>query len=252
MTAMMRNRAGKIAVVTGAARGIGRAFAERLAQEGATVIAVDLSSEDDVAAALRAAGAPTAEFITCDVSDEAAVRAATQDILARHGRCDILVNNAGIVPHEPFDKVTLANWRHTMAVNVESVVLMCQGLFPAMAGNGYGRVVNISTDQLGLTIGNFTSYMASKAAIIGLTRALANEFGDRGITINCIAPGLTKVARTEQFGEALFDRLSQGQAIRRHETPADLVGAMSFLTSDDAAFYTGQTMIVDGGLLNAI
>lgn len=251
MGVVLRSKADRIAVVTGAARGIGRAFAQRLAGEGATVIAVDLDQEDDVAGALLAAGASAAAFKQADVSDEARVEALAREIIAEYGRCDILVNNAGVVPHEPLADITLANWRRTMAINVESVLLTCRAFFPDMARKGYGRVVNMSTDQLGLTLGGFSTYMASKAAIIGLTRALANEFGAQGITVNCIAPGLTKVPRTEVYGP-LFDELAQAQAIKRHELPEDLVGAMSFLTSDDAAFFTGQTMIVDGGLLNAI
>ncbi|WP_281273956.1 SDR family NAD(P)-dependent oxidoreductase [Sphingobium fluviale] len=162
-----------------------------------------------------------------------------------------MVNNAGIVPHEALADVTVADWRRTMAINVESVMLMCRSFFPSMAERKYGRVVNLSSDQLGLTLGGFATYMATKAAIIGLTRALANEFGEQGITVNCIAPGLTKTARTEIYGP-LFDELAKTQAIKRHEVPEDLVGAMSFLTSDDSSFITGQTLIVDGGLMNAI
>ena len=175
-------------------------------------------------------------------------------ILERFGRCDIIVNNAGILQHASLGETTVENWRRTMAVNVDAMFLICRALVPGMADRNYGRVVNLASDMIGSTAAGFVSYFASKGAVIGLSRALANEFGQHGVTANCIAPGFTRTPRTEEeVGEGpMFEIMAKAQAIKRTPVPDDLVGAMSFLTSDDAAFITGQTLIVDGGFLKTI
>jgi NAD(P)-dependent dehydrogenase (short-subunit alcohol dehydrogenase family) len=141
-----------------------------------------------------------------------------------------------------------------MAVNFESMFMICQALLPAMETNRYGRIVNMASTTVGAVIPGFAHYIASKAAVIGFTRALATEAAIHGITVNCIAPGLTRTPMTEKVfvDGAAFDVLAQMQAIKRTEVPGDLVGGMSFLTSDDSAFITGQTLIIDGGFLRSL
>ena len=246
-----RPKAGKIALVTGAARGIGLAYAERLALEGAIVIAADRDKTPGLREKLLSLGAPEADTHQVDVSDETQIEHCAKAILARHGRCDIIVNNAGIYPMVPFAELSLKRWRETMAINTESAFLFCHALVPSMIAQQYGRIVNTASNILGGVHEGFVHYIASKGAVIGFTRGLASELGRHGITVNAIAPGLTRTPTTEAalHDPALFDALSQAQPIKRPGLPSDLAGAMSFLTSDAAAFFTGQTLIVDGGLV---
>lgn len=252
----VRSKKGKVALVTGAATGLGRAFALRLAAEGATIMALDRAEGSDLAETLRDSGASGAVFFQADVSDEAQVEQMGRTIIGRFGRCDIIVNNAGVAHRAPLSEVTLADWRHVMAVNVDSMFLINRALVPHMVQRNYGRIVNITSNTLGSTATDFCPYIASKGAVVGFTRALANEVGQYGVTVNCIAPGLTRTARTEEEARhsniPIFEMIAQGQAIKRQAVPEDLVGAMSFLTSDDAAFITGQTLIVDGGFLKTM
>lgn len=255
----VRNRGGnsrRVALITGAARGLGQGFAVRLASEGVFVLAADRLSSDETLELVRAAGGEGAE-LRVDLSDSTSIAAGTAEVLAEHGKVDILVNNAGIIPNVEFEKIDIGQWRALMAINLEAPFLLCQALIPAMQKQSWGRIVNITSNTVGLKIPGFAHYVASKAGLIGLTRALASEFGPNGITVNAVAPGLTRTAgmmdphrrgpggvTTEQ--EIAF--LSQLSAIPRGGEVADLVGTISFLSSDDAAFVTGQTIVVDGGL----
>jgi NAD(P)-dependent dehydrogenase (short-subunit alcohol dehydrogenase family) len=254
MNQLTRSKKDKIAIVTGAAAGLGLSFAKRLASEQATVIAVDRDEARELPEKLKALGASDASFIQADVSDEAQIERLAGSVLDRYRYCDIIVNNAGICPHVPFSELTLAEWRRVMAVNVESMFLMSRALVPAMIERHYGRIVNITSAMLGEVISGRCHYMASKSAIIGFTRALANELGAHGVTVNCIAPALTRTPTTERElpDMSIFEMVAQARAIKKHAMPDDLSGALSFLTSDDAAFITGQTLIVDGGLLKAL
>lgn len=245
------SKQGKVAVVTGAAQGLGRAFARRLAAEHATVLALDRNPAPDLAQELRESGGAGSEFHQVDVSDAQQVESFAQAALAKHSHCDILVNNAGIALLQPLLDISLEDWRRVMSINVESVFLLCKAFAPAMRAQRYGRIVSISSNTVGLVVENMAHYIASKAAMVGFTRAIATELGPHGITANCIAPGLTRTERTIQAfpGDEVFQENAQAQAIKRPGVPEDLVGAVSFLTSDDSAFITGQTLIVDGGLL---
>ena len=241
---------GHVAVVTGAAGGIGRAFALKLAAEGAAVAVVDVADGSGTVAEIAAAGGKGASFIA-DVSDPGQVAALVAPIEESLGTVDILVNNAGIYPRVDFADTTIAEWRRVFAVNVESMFLTIQAFSPAMKTRGWGRIVNMASNSVGLSVPGVTHYIASKMAVIGLTRGIATEFGDFGITANVIAPSVVRTPGTEHFSEEDFGALAQMQSIKRPELPEDLTGALTFLVSDDSAFVTGQTLYVDGGLIRS-
>jgi NAD(P)-dependent dehydrogenase (short-subunit alcohol dehydrogenase family) len=251
---MAKSHHDKIAVISGAANGIGQAFAQRLAQDGAHIVVADLAPGTETVKMVEAAGRQALAHKT-DVSSEESVKALAAEVAKRFGRCDILVNCAGIYPLQPFAQMTFADWRRVQAINLDSVFLMSAAFAPGMRERKWGRIVNLASSTLGSVVSGFVHYMASKAGIVGITRALASELGPDGITVNAISPGLTRspgtLVRTPRPGMASmedeFALAATMQAIKRPEVPADLVGTVSFLTSDDAAFITGQTINVDGG-----
>jgi len=251
---MAKSHHDKVAVISGAASGIGQAFAQRLAHDGAHIVIADVLAATDTAKLVHAAGGHVLAS-NCDVSSESSVNALAVEVTARFGRCDILINCAGIYPLQPFTKMTFADWRRVQAINLDSVFLMCAAFVPGMRARKWGRVVNLASSTLGSVVSGFVHYVASKGGVVGFTRALATELGDDGITVNAISPGLTRspgtLARNPRRGfasmEDEFAFAATMQAIKRPEVPDDLVGAVSFLTSDDAAFMTGQTLNIDGG-----
>ena len=246
---MGRGHAGKVAVITGAAAGIGQACARRLAEEGVDIGIADIAPARETEALVTAAGRAVLSM-ACDVSAAESVRAFADAVVARYGRVDILVNNAGIYPTGAFAELDYAQWRKALAVNLDSAFLLCQAFVPGMQERRWGRIVNIASNTVWLRAPGLLPYITSKAGLIGFTRALASEVGDAGVTVNAVAPGLTRTATTAggPMG-ARFDAVAAQQAIQRVEVPEDLVGTVAFLTSDDAAFLTGQTIAVDGGLV---
>ena len=240
---------GRVAVVTGGAKGIGRAFAGRLASEGAAVAVVDLEPAADTMALLSGAGAEAASF-EADVTSEDDVARLSAEIVERFGRCDILINNVGIYPNEPFEAVDFAKWRRVMAINLDSMFLTAKAFAPGMVERGWGRIVNMASNTFNTSVTGYSHYIASKGGVIGFTRALANDLADKGITVNAIAPSLVRTHGTEVTNprsDERFAAVSAMQAIKRTQMPEDLTGTLSFLASDDAAFMTGQTLYVDGG-----
>jgi NAD(P)-dependent dehydrogenase (short-subunit alcohol dehydrogenase family) len=247
---MPQTHDGKVAVVTGAATGIGQAFVRGLASRGAHVIIADVAPGDETLAAVRAAAPDRqAVYVRTDVSDPeqvGALRAAADDL----GGADILVHNAGIYPFTPFDEMTFEEWRRVMSVNLDALFHLTKAFLPSMREQGWGRIVAMSSNTVQLGVSEVAHYVASKAGAIGFVRSLSKEVGRDGITVNAIAPSLTRTTGTlsgRQQELGLFDLAVEAQAIKRVEEPDDLVGALCFLTSDDAAFVTGQTLLVDGG-----
>jgi (S)-1-phenylethanol dehydrogenase len=246
----MGRLADRNAVVTGAANGIGRVYAQRLAAEGANVAVLDIADASDTIADIMAAGAKGAAFVV-DVTSEDQVARAAGHVRAALGPVDILVNNAGIYPNQPFEGMAFADWQRIFAVNVDSMFLTAQAFAPQLKSSGRGRIINMTSNSVGLVIPGFTHYIASKMAVIGLTRGLATELAEFGITANAIGPSLVRTATTEAGPEVFFEVVPQMQAIKRLQVPADLAGTLVFLASDDAEFITGQTFFVDGGLVRA-
>ncbi len=248
----------KIAVITGAGAGIGQAFAKRLAEDGVHIVVADIGPTDATAALVKGAGREVLA-VKCDVSKPDDVAALARGVEQQFGRCDILVNNAGIYPLRRFEEMTFADWRHIMSINLDAHFLTCSAFIPGMKARKWGRIVNMSSSTFATVVTDYAHYIASKGGVVGFTRALASEFGAFGITVNAISPSLVRsqgtLSRAPRFGRASmdeeFEALARRQAIPRPEVPDDLVGTLSFLTSDDAAFVTGQTIYVDGGFVRA-
>jgi pyridoxal 4-dehydrogenase len=241
--------AGQAALVTGAAQGLGYAAAARLAADGASVALLDRDGEKLMAAA-NALGAQGLTVLphTVDITDEEGVRAAVKAVLSAEGRIDVLVNNAGIYPHCPFEELTYAEWRHVLAVNLDSVFLCTHAVYPAMRERGYGRIVNVSSSTFFIGYPGLAAYIASKGGIIGFTRALASEAGPYGITVNAVTPGLIATEGVLGGEEAgLFDEIVPQQALPRRGEPEDIADCIAYLASRAAGFITGQTINVDGG-----
>ncbi len=235
----------RVAIVTGGAQGIGRAIADKFAEEGASVLIADINGEG---AAAAAKSLPTAIGLTVDVSDPAAVQAMVDAAVERFGRLDILVNNAAIVPFTAWDDIDFAEWRRIMSVNLDGVFLTCRAASDEMRKAGYGRIVNIASNVIVAGTPNLAHYVASKGGVFGFTRALATELGKYGITVNAIAPGLTETegVMASPHAEA-FEFVQMLQSIPRHGVAADIAPAVAFLASEEARWITGSMLVVDGG-----
>lgn len=251
----MSDLSGRVAIVTGAAQGIGAAYARGFAGAGAKVVAADILDCGPIAREIEA-GYQGAEVLplTCDVSDPASVNDMVAETVRQFGRLDVLVNNAalfGTLQHMPFSEITPDLWDKVMAVNVRGPFLCIQAAVAEMKKTGYGKIVNIASDVVMKGLPGLTHYASSKGAVLAMTRSLAKEIGPDGIRINAVAPGLTmsdnvRANRTEQR-LARHARVIEDRAIPREQLPEDLVGAVLFLASPESDFMTGQCMVVNGG-----
>ena len=226
-------------VVTGGSRGLGRAIAERLLTDGHRVCVLDVEPDPECGF----------EWIACDVTDPDALQRAIDDVVARHGRLDVLVNNAGLIsPRKPYRDSDKAELVRYLTVNAVGYVLTVQAAHDALVASGRGAIVNVASRTFFTGSPGQLGYVASKGAVIGLTRVLAKELGPHAITVNAVIPGQVSTPGTRQYlDEEDFDRTMAQQAIRRRVQPEDLAGLVSFLAGDDARMITGQTIVCDGG-----
>ncbi len=244
---------GRVAMVTGAARGIGAAIAAGLAGAGATVAVCDLDEAGAVAVADEVAGQSGVKSagVRLDVADGASVRAAVARVREVLGEVDVLVNNAGIDVIEPFVDSREATWDRLLAVNLKGPIQCAHAVVPGMLERGHGRIVNIASDAGRVGSSGEVVYSAAKGGVIAFTKALARETAAKGVSVNCVCPGPTETALLGQVAEAspkLYAALSRAVPMRRTAVPADIAPAVVFLAGDGAGYITGQTLSVSGGL----
>lgn len=243
---------GKVAIVTGAAQGIGAQYALALAAKGASVVLADVSDASPVADAIKANGGQ-AHAVATDVTDPVSVQAMVESAVSRFGTVTILVNNAalfGKVTPKPFEQISSEEWDRMMAVNVRGTFECIKAVAPEMRRNGYGKIVNIASGTVFKGVPMLLHYVASKGAIVAMTRALARELGDDGVRVNTLAPGLVmseNVIENPAWKGAVVQNNINSRAIKREATPEDMCGTLIYLCSADSDFVTGQVMVVDGG-----
>ncbi len=240
---------GQVAVVTGAARGIGHAAAARLAREGAQTFLADrdLAAAQEAAAALQSAG-HAAQAIAIDVASRASVAAAFATIAAAHGRIDILVNNAGIAGRSaPLEEITDDDWDAMMAIDLKSMLLCCQAVMPGMKARGGGRIVNVASIAGKEGNPGMIPYSAAKAGVIGFTKALAKEVGRVGIYVNAVSPAVIQTPILDQLTPEQVDYMVQRIPLGRVGQPEEVAALICWLASDEASFTTGQCVDISGG-----
>jgi pyridoxal 4-dehydrogenase len=235
---------GRVAIVTGAAQGIGKAIADKLADEGATVVAADVNGDGAQQAAPEGGMG-----MQVDVSKEDDVKQMVDETVGAYGKLDVLVNNAAVVPFTAWDDVDFTEWRRIMAVNLDGTFLTSYYAQKPMREAGYGRIVNIASNVILAGTPNLAHYVASKGGIFAFTRALAREIGQYGITVNSVAPGLTETegVMASPHKEA-FEFVQMLQCIPRRGVAADIAPAVAFLASEEAGWVTGQMLVADAGM----
>jgi len=232
----------RVAIVTGAGQGIGKAIADKLAEEGATVVVADVQGAE-------AAAPDGGRGLEVDISKEDDVKRMVDETVEAYGKLDILVNNAAIVPFTAWDEIDFAEWRRIMAVNLDGTFLACHYGHKPMRDSGYGRIINLASNVVLAGTPNLAHYVASKGGVFAFTRALARELGQYGITVNSVAPGLTETegVMASPHKEA-FEFVQMLQAIPRRGVAADIAPAVAFLASEEAGWITGQMLVSDAGM----
>ncbi len=246
----------KVVIITGGAQGIGLAYARAFASAGAKVVIADLVATESVVAELQTVNSSVTGF-QLDVTNTAETQACANFASETFGRLDILVNNAafyGGLTLAPFEEIHESDWDRSMNVNVKGVWLMSRAVTPVMRRQQSGRIINIASNVVFMGKPNFLHYVTSKGAVWALTNAMSRELAGTGITVNCVAPGYTTTPATRNMGSAdevaeLEQQILQAQSVKRLLTAEDLVGAVLYLASDEASMVTGQTLIVDGGVI---
>lgn len=240
---------GKTAVVTGAARGLGRVIAETIAALGADIVSIDLDASDETVAMIEDEGGRASSH-TADLTDEEQVNHVFDEIIRQHKRIDILVNNAGFysVERRPFWEIDSGEWEKVMMINVRSVFLCSRAASIPMRSRESGRIINISSSGITFGMPNLMHYVAAKSAVAGMTRSMAGELGPFGISVNAVAPGLVPTdSALEAVGREILEEAVQGQAIQQPLNPRDIAGAVAFLCGPEAGMVSGQTILVNGG-----
>lgn len=239
----------RVAVVTGASRGIGRAIAERLARDGRHVVLVSRSAGplNDLRARIEDAGGK-ASVRAVDVADSAALAKAIESVADEHGRLDILVNNAGITRDTLILRMSDEDWNEVIQTNLTAAFVATRAAARPMMKGRFGRIVNISSTSGVVGNPGQANYSAAKAGLIGLTRSVARELGSKGVTCNVIAPGFVETDMTSNLSQQIRDGVLSMMAVKRLGTPDDIATAVAYATSDEAGFLTGQVICVDGGL----
>jgi len=254
----MGRLAGRCAIVTGGAVGIGRHYSLALANAGARVMIADIAEGSDLAREITVKhGSQAASSAFCDVSDEKAVKMVVATTLDRFGRIDVLVNNAAVystLQEMPFTEIDVDTWDRVMDVNVRGMFLMAKYVAPTMISQRSGKIINIGSGTAARGIPHLLHYVTSKGAVTAFTRGLSRELGEHGICVNTLMPGFTLsdtiVANNPAHVSTARDPAIQRRAIKRDERPEDLLGTLVFLASSDSDFITGQTIAVDGGAVN--
>jgi NAD(P)-dependent dehydrogenase (short-subunit alcohol dehydrogenase family) len=242
----------KVAIVTGAARGLGRAYALRLAKEGAKVVIADILDGKETVEAIVAQGGE-AIYVKTDVTSEESTQEMARNVVERFGRIDILVNNAALfadLVKKPFWEIPVAEWDKVMAINLKGPFLCAKAVYPQMKKQGKGKIINVASGTFYKGLPHFLHYVVSKGGNVAITRSLAREVGDAGINVNCIAPGYTETEFLKDHPQdppEVTKAIMGGRCIKRTQMPDDLTGTIVFLSSDDSDFITGQTIVVDGG-----
>jgi 3-oxoacyl-[acyl-carrier protein] reductase len=224
----------RLAVITGGAGAIGSAIVSALAAAGHATVSLDRAGDDPV-----------------DLADERDLKGAATTVLNRNGRVDVLVHAAAAFDRGTLEALDAGTWRRVQAVNVEAALWLCQAFVPGMSDRGFGRIVFVVSDTIWAPpAGDMLAYVTSKAALVGLARTLAVTLGGHGITVNCVAPGLTRTPAAEAgIPDEAFADVQRRQALQRSLVPTDVAGTVAFVVSDAAAALTGQTLCVDGGLV---
>lgn len=244
----MKSLLNKVVVITGAAGGIGAALTKRFLNDGSKVCATDISSEALEKLSSDLGNPQNLIIVKADISSEESCNTLSEEVAKKWNTIDVIINNAGWFPFIEFEKMTYADWRKVIEINLDGTFLVTKSLLPLLKGSAAGRIINIASGSLFDPPPGQAHYVAAKAGVIGFTRALAVELGAYNITVNAITPGLTATPIVlKSFPPELIDKLAQHGALKRRQQPEDLVGAIAFLASDDASFITGQTINVDGG-----